>query len=120
MFQIQEKIIQKVIIFSEWVVEVINDWKEWFEQRKNGKKDEIIVFDDDDDFYSLDFFQKGCDKFLNIYETKELEQDILNYRVKLGRNMGKTIKQILQKKGFENLVFTFDLSDYYVHKVCFY
>ena len=110
-------IVSKMRETMYWLAGLIIEWMESSKKPKSSLEDAIVF--DDDDFYDIDFFQKGCERFLNWYDKKQLENDILSYRVKMGRYSGRTMAQILEKRGFENIVFQFDLSDYYVHKVCF-
>ncbi|ELP91897.1 hypothetical protein EIN_398270 [Entamoeba invadens IP1] len=81
---------------------------------------ETIALFDDGDILDLVTMPRGCDRFLNYYDTAELEEHVLNYVVKRGPNSGSTIKEVFIRKNLNDLIFDFDLSDYFVHKVQLY
>ncbi|KAL7722016.1 Uncharacterized protein QTN25_000790 [Entamoeba marina] len=85
------------------------------ESRKKTNKKLSVFFEDDllDDTDSV----KG---FLGYLNEKKLEKEILSFR--FGESSiynGKTFSEIMKEKGFNDLIFDFDTSDYYIHRVCF-
>ncbi|KAL7722015.1 Uncharacterized protein QTN25_000790 [Entamoeba marina] len=86
------------------------------ESRKKTNKKLSVFFEDDllDDTDSV----KG---FLGYLNEKKLEKEILSFR--FGESSiynGKTFSEIMKEKGFNDLIFDFDTSDYYIHRLQIY
>ncbi|BFU19995.1 hypothetical protein KM1_196850 [Entamoeba histolytica HM-3:IMSS] len=84
--------------------------------RADSIDNNIIIFDDED-ILGLSNIPKNSNKFLNYFDHNELINKIMKYKVKNGSNAGYSIEQILQSKNLNDLIFDFDTSDYYVHKM---
>ncbi|ELP91917.1 hypothetical protein EIN_399470 [Entamoeba invadens IP1] len=79
--------------------------------------DSTIMIFDDEDILDINNVPKNLNKFLNYMDHNELVNQILKYKVKKGHNAGYTIQQILTSKSLDKVIFDFDTSDYYVHKM---
>ncbi|KAL7715339.1 Uncharacterized protein QTN25_007262 [Entamoeba marina] len=79
----------------------------------------IIIFDDED-ILDLNNRQRGSDKFLNYIDHDQFVKTILKYKVQRGPNANYTVEEILKSKDLNDLIFDFDTSDYFVHKLNVY
>ena len=78
--------------------------------------DDIIIFDDES-ILDMNMFPKDSNLFLNYIDHEEFNERILKYRIKNGIHMGFSIEELLENKGFKNLLFDYDTSDNFVHKL---
>ncbi|EAL52197.2 hypothetical protein EHI8A_057830 [Entamoeba histolytica HM-1:IMSS-B] len=102
----------------EYIIQQLNDLLRWLfgEMIQNECIENNIEIFDDEDILDLDCIPRGSEKFLNQYDQDELADKMLKYKVKYGPNSGSSIKEVLERKGINNLKIEFDTSDYYVHK----
>ena len=61
---------------------------------------------------------KASDKFLNYLDHDAFIRQVLRYRVQHGVNANYTMEEILRSKHLTDLIWDFDTSDYYIHRVC--